>query len=253
MIVLQVDENITRGGIWHSAYMSCAEKSFNLRPASYHYAFCVPRFDHAHARKVVHYSLEPAKVLVQWDGTVKILGFGISTLSLHTALADPASTILSYMSPEQVRGDELDGRSNIFSLGSILYEMVTGQKPFDGHDSGEIKANILHAAPVPPNEVKPKLHALVNDIILKALAKDPEERYQTGQELVNALERKKEEAKPAAQTVAPAAAPLEMVSAQDSSRQVPAPRKAKAAAAAAGANGVARAKAPSSSPRWTTP
>ena len=178
-------------------------------------------FDHAHSRQVVHFSLEPAKVMVQWDGTVKILGFGISTLSLHTAESDPASTILSYMSPEQVRGEALDGRANLFSLGAILYEMVTGQKPFDGTDSGEIKANILHGAPIPPNEVNPKLHALVNDVILKALAKDPAERYQTGQELVNALERKKEEAKPAAQTAAPAAAPLEMVSALDCSRQVP--------------------------------
>ena len=60
--------------------------------------------DHAHSAKIVHYSLEPAKVMVQWDGTLKILGFGISTLSLHAAESDPASTILSYMSPEQVRG-----------------------------------------------------------------------------------------------------------------------------------------------------
>ena len=77
-------------------------------------------FDHAHSHKVVHHSLEPAKLMVQWDGTVKILGFGISTLSLYAAAIDPASTILSYMSPEQVRGEELDGRSNLFSLGAIL-------------------------------------------------------------------------------------------------------------------------------------
>ncbi|HEX4488231.1 MAG TPA: PEGA domain-containing protein [Terriglobales bacterium] len=196
--------------------------------------------DHAHAHKVVHYTLEPAKVMVQWDGTVKILGLGISTLSLHTAKADPASTILSYMSPEQVRGDEIDGRSNIFSLGAMLYEMVTRHKPFDGCDSGEIKANILHADPVPPNEINPKLHALVNDVILKALAKDPEVRYQSGQELVNALERKKDEVKPPAKAVTAAvtkktevarAAP-EMISALDC--VAPASVKPKARAAAAG-------------------
>jgi hypothetical protein len=204
--------------------------------------------DHAHSHKVVHYSLEPAKVMVQWDGTVKILGLGISTLSLHTANVDPASTILSYMSPEQVRGDEIDARSNIFSLGSILYEMVTRQKPFDGYDSGEIKASILHGTPVPPNEVNPKLHALVNDVILKALAKDPEERYQSGQEVVNALERKKEEAKLPVKAAATAAkkpeavtAQPEMISALDC---VAPPVKAKAAAAAAGANGAARSKSP---------
>lgn len=201
-------------------------------------------FDHAHSRKVVHFSMEPAKIMVQWDGTVKILGFGISTLSVHTALLDPASTILSYMSPEQVRGEPLDGRSNLFSLGAILYEMVTGQKAFDGNDSGEVKANILHGAPVPPNEINPKLHALVNDVILKSLAKDPGERYQSGQELVNALERKKEEATPVIKAAAPAKeapqpAALDMVSALDSSAAAPRPQRAKAAAAAAGANGTA--------------
>jgi eukaryotic-like serine/threonine-protein kinase len=206
--------------------------------------------DHAHAHKVVHYSLEPAKVMVQWDGTVKILGLGISTLSLHTAKADPASTILSYMSPEQVRGDEIDARSNIFTLGAMLYEMVTRHRPFDGCDSGEIKANILHAAPVPPNEINPKLHALVNDVILKALAKDPEERYQSGQELVNALERKKDEVKPPVKAVAVAvarkqevaqAAP-EMISAQDC--VAPTPVKPRARAAAAGANGATPPQVP---------
>jgi hypothetical protein len=200
--------------------------------------------DHAHAKKVVHYSFEPAKVMVQWDGTVKIIGLGISTLSLQTAKKDPASTILAYMSPEQVRGDEIDARSNIFSLGAMLYEMVTRHKPFEGYDSGEIKANILHGEPVPPNEINPKLHALVNDVILKALAKDPEARYQSGQELVNALERKKEEAKPVVKAAA-AAVPkkqeagqaAEMISALDC---VAPPAKARAAAA--GANGVTRSK-----------
>ena len=203
--------------------------------------------DHAHAKKVVHYSLEPAKIMVQWDGTVKIIGMGISTLSLQAAQKDPASTILSYMSPEQVRGDEIDGRSNIFSLGAMLYEMATRQKPFDGRDSGEIKANILHAAPVPPNEINPKLHALVNDVILKALAKDPEERYQSGQELVNALERKKDEVKAPVKAVA--AAPTKQDAAQSAPEMISAldcvaapPLKAKAAAAAAGANGAARSK-----------
>ena len=71
--------------------------------------------------------------------------------------------------------------------------MVTGQKPFDGRDAAEIKANILNAEPTPPNQISPKLHALVSEVILKSLAKDPGDRYQTGQELVNALERKKEE------------------------------------------------------------
>jgi len=206
-------------------------------------------FDHAHSHKVVHHSLEPAKLMVQWDGTVKILGFGISTLSLYAAAIDPASTILSYMSPEQVRGEELDGRSNLFSLGAILYEMVTGQKPFDGRDAAEIKANILNAEPTPPNQISPKLHALVSEVIVKSLAKDPGDRYQTGQELVNALERKKEETRAVAapavsrpvEVADAAAAPMEFLSAIENGAAPP-PVKARAMAAAAGANEAAPAK-----------
>ena len=206
-------------------------------------------FDHAHSHKVVHHSLEPAKLMVQWDGTVKILGFGISTLSLYAAAIDPASTILSYMSPEQVRGEELDGRSNLFSLGAILYEMVTGQKPFDGRDAAEIKANILNAEPTPPNQISPKLHALVSEVIVKSLAKDPGDRYQTGQELVNALERKKEETRAVAapavsrpvEVADAAAAPMEFLSAIENGAAPP-PVKARAMAAAAGANEAAAAK-----------
>jgi serine/threonine protein kinase len=209
-------------------------------------------FDHAHSHKVVHHSLEPAKLMVQWDGTVKILGFGISTLSLYAAATDPASTILSYMSPEQVRGEELDGRSNLFTLGAILYEMVTRQKPFDGRDAAEIKANILNAEPTPPNQISPKLHALVSEVIVKSLAKDPGDRYQTGQELVNALERKKEEtrvvASPAvsrpAEIADAASSPMEFLSAIENGA-VPPPVKARAMAAIAGANGAAPARAPS--------
>ena len=82
--------------------------------------------DHAHAKAVFHYSLEPAKIMVQWDGTVKMLGFGISIMSAHGRDASGQATeVLHYMSPEQLRGESLDARSNLFSLGAILYEMVT--------------------------------------------------------------------------------------------------------------------------------
>ena len=89
--------------------------------------------DHAHAKNLVHYTLEPAKIMVSWDGTVKILGFGISTMSAFAAQASGAAPgVLHYMSPEQLRGDPLGASSNLFSLGAIFYEMVTERKALVG-------------------------------------------------------------------------------------------------------------------------
>jgi serine/threonine protein kinase len=155
--------------------------------------------DHAHVHKVVHHSLEPAKIMVQWDGTVKILGFGISGMGAYAAQASgKAPEVLHYMSPEQLRGDPLDARSNLFSLGAILYEMVTERKAFDGEDADQVRQLILETTPVAPGQINRKAHPALSEVIMKALSKEPEQRYQSGQELVNDLERCKESATKAA-------------------------------------------------------
>ena len=149
--------------------------------------------DHAHVKNVVHYSLEPAKIMVSWDGTVKILSFGISRMSTF-GCQEPgkAPEVLHYMSPEQVRGEALDARSNIFSLGAIFYEMVTETKAFPGDDADQVRQQIAEQMPAPAGQLNRKLHPALSEVIMKALAKAPEERYQNGQELVNDLERCKE-------------------------------------------------------------
>jgi serine/threonine-protein kinase len=149
--------------------------------------------DHAHQHHVVHYSLEPAKIMVTWDGTVKILSFGISSKGFMDAVAAgvPPST-LYYMSPEQVSGDTLDVRSNLFTWGAMLYEMVTDHKPFDGEDADEVRRKILEEMPPPPVKVNPKISAMASDVIMKALAKDPAQRYQSGREMANDLEKCRE-------------------------------------------------------------
>jgi serine/threonine-protein kinase len=149
--------------------------------------------DHAHAKQVVHHTLEPAKIMVTWDGTVKVLGFGISTMSAFAAQASGVPPeVLYYMSPEQIAGEALDGRSNIFSLGAILYEMVTERKAFNGEDADQVRQAIQGSSPVSPDQVNRKLHPALSQLIMKALAKNPDERYATGQDLVNDLERCKE-------------------------------------------------------------
>jgi len=165
--------------------------------------------DHAHVRKVFHYSLEPAKVMVQWDGIVKILGFGVSSTGHYVAQSTSRSPqILHYMSPEQLKGDPVDGRSNVFSLGAVLYEMVTERKAFTGEDADQVRQAILESTPVAVDQINRKIHPALNTVIMKALAKAPEERYQSGQELVNDLEKCKESpAKATATSKPPVAKP----------------------------------------------
>jgi serine/threonine protein kinase len=149
--------------------------------------------DHAHSHNVVHYSLEPAKIMVTWDGTVKVLSFGVSCMGAFTCqAAGKAPDVLHYVSPEQLRGDPVDGRSNIFSLGAILYEMATESKAFPGDDADQVRQAIVEATPAAPVEINRKIHPVLSEVIMKALSKAPEERYQSGQELVNDLERCKE-------------------------------------------------------------
>jgi serine/threonine protein kinase len=149
--------------------------------------------DHAHSHNVVHYSLEPAKIMVTWDGTVKLLSFGVSCMGAFTCqAAGKAPDVLHYVSPEQLRGDPVDGRSNIFSLGAILYEMATESKAFAGDDADQVRQQIVEATPAAPVAVNRKIHPVLSEVIMKALSKAPEDRYQSGQELVNDLERCKE-------------------------------------------------------------
>ena len=151
--------------------------------------------DHAHSHNVFHFSLEPAKIMVTWDGTVKVLSFGVSCMGAFTCQASgKAPDVLHYVSPEQLRGDPVDGRSNIFTLGAILYEMATENKAFPGEDADQVRQAIVDVTPVAPIAINPKIHPVLSEVIMKALSKAPEERYESGQDLVNDLERCKESA-----------------------------------------------------------
>ena len=159
--------------------------------------------DHAASHQIVHYSLEPSKIMCGWDGTVKIMSFGVSSVGNFVQhVAGAPSSILHYMSPEQLRGEAMDGRSNLFSLGAMLYEMVTERKAFDREDAESLRESILESTPVAPIHVNVKVHPLLSDLIMKALAKDPAQRYQNGRELLNDLEKCKE-TKPAKKAEAP--------------------------------------------------
>jgi serine/threonine-protein kinase len=155
--------------------------------------------EHAVSKGVAHCSLEPAKIMVQWDGMVKILGYGISNMSLIQAESgNGLGRLMPYCSPEQIRGEAIDLRSNVFTLGTILYEMVAGRKAFDAADPVALVSQIENAMPPSPAAVGAKIHPGVSALIMKALAKDPAERYQSARELVDDLEQCKENGKKAA-------------------------------------------------------
>jgi serine/threonine protein kinase len=147
---------------------------------------------------IVHYSLEPAKIMCGWDGTVRILSLGVSSAGIFAhSVSEGIPGALHYMSPEQVQGQPTDGRSNLFSLGAMLYEMVTERKAFDGADAESLRQRVLESTPTAPIQVNAKVHPLLSELIMKALAKDPAQRYQTGRQLLDDLEKCKE-SKPAA-------------------------------------------------------
>ncbi len=143
----------------------------------------------AHERNIVHRDIKPANLMLTPDDTVKVTDFGTAKI-LQFGTVQQTTHVMgtpSYMSPEQVKGKPVDGRTDIFSLGVVLYEMLTGEKPFPGQSITTVIYKIVNEEPIPPRQLNPSIHPGLNDIVLRALAKEPEDRYQSCRELFDDL------------------------------------------------------------------
>ena len=177
--------------------------------------------DVAHRKGIVHRDIKPANLFTVADGRMKILDFGLAKV-VHSDIpggeGDDSSLTMegvipgttAYMSPEQVRGDEIDGRSDLFSLGVVLYEMSTGKRPFAGKNRIVLMDAILNANAVAPRELNPALPEQLSAVILQCLDKNRERRYQNAAEIVSELKRlraKTESGVAAAMVVSPVKTP----------------------------------------------
>src|SRR6266481_5497592 len=143
----------------------------------------------AHERSIIHRDIKPANLMLTADDTVKVTDFGTAKI-LQFGTVQQTTHVMgtpSYMSPEQVKGRAVDGRSDIFSLGVMLYEMVTGEKPFPGQNITTVIYKIVNEDPVPPRQIDPSIHPGISAVVMRALEKEPDQRYQSCREMLEEL------------------------------------------------------------------
>ncbi len=177
-------------GMTLKQYMKRRGTPLNWREALHFITQIVRALSHAHSRGIIHRDIKPQNVMVLRDGSVKVTDFGIARVSSSTqsTLTQEALGSVHYISPEQARGSHIDGRSDLYSAGVVLYEMLTGRLPFEGDTPVSVAIQHINSIPIPPRDLNPSIPLGLEKITLKAMAPKPENRYSSADEMLADLE-----------------------------------------------------------------
>lgn len=150
--------------------------------------------DHAHKKGIVHRDIKPQNIMLLRDGVIKVMDFGIAKLpnAETVTMSDKAIGTVYYISPEQASGEAIDARSDLYSLGAVMYEMATGRLPFDADSPVTVALKQLNDKATPPRSINPKIPQGLEQIITKAMEKEPSVRYQNAEQMLECLEKLRE-------------------------------------------------------------
>ncbi len=177
-------------GITLKQYLQKRGPCLNWREALHFITQIMRALSHAHSRGIIHRDIKPHNIMVLRDGSVKVSDFGIAriTSAQQATLTQEALGSVHYISPEQARGSHIDARSDIYSAGVVLYEMITGRLPFEGETPVAVAIQHINSIPLSPRELNPEIPEALEEITMKAMAPDPDERYLNAEEMLADLE-----------------------------------------------------------------
>ena len=177
-------------GITLKQYMQKKGNKLNWREALHFITQIVKALGHAHSRGIIHRDIKPHNIMVLRDGSVKVADFGIARVTSggHSTLTQEALGSVHYISPEQARGSHIDERSDLYSAGVVLYEMITGRLPFEGDTPVSVAIQHINSIPLSPREIDPTIPEALEAITMKAMAPNPDDRYPSADAMLADLE-----------------------------------------------------------------
>ena len=177
-------------GITLKQYMQKKGNKLNWREALHFITQIVKALGHAHSRGIIHRDIKPHNIMVLRDGSVKVADFGIARVASggHSTLTQEALGSVHYISPEQARGSHIDARSDLYSTGVVLYEMITGRLPFEGDTPVAVAIQHINSIPLSPRELDPTIPEALEAITMKAMAPNPDNRYRSADDMLADLE-----------------------------------------------------------------
>lgn len=178
-------------GITLKEYIDQQDEPIDWKTVVYFISQILKAMQHAHEKGIVHRDVKPQNMMLLQDGTIKVTDFGIARFSNTETrtMTDKAIGSVHYIAPEQAKGDHTDGKSDIYSIGVMLYEMLTGQLPFEADSAVSVAIMQLQTNPKPPREINPEIPEGLEEITLRAMRKEPLQRYQSAEEMLKDLKK----------------------------------------------------------------